>query len=111
MEDATQLVFANGEIRTRVDLRSYRLVAIKKAAYSVAARCTAILGTPDEHILPMTFLFMDGTPKTVAFEIVREFFQVALDQELREAIGEETAPLRALILAQAFSKTDLVRRR
>ena len=31
-------------------------------------------------------------------------------QELREQIGEETRAVRALILAQAFSRTDLIRR-
>jgi His-Xaa-Ser system protein HxsD len=43
-------------------------------------------------------------------EVVRQFFQELLDQELREQIAEETAPVRTLILAHAFSKADLIKR-
>jgi His-Xaa-Ser system protein HxsD len=41
---------------------------------------------------------------------MRSFFQELLDQELRERIAEETDAIRSLILAQAYSKTDLIRR-
>ena len=110
MKEVPSLQFANDEVATIVDLRSYRLVAVKKAAYVVADRCTAILGTPEGDCLPITFRFKPGTAEVAALEAVRRFFQEALDQELREAVSAETAPLRALILAQAFSRTDLVRR-
>jgi His-Xaa-Ser system protein HxsD len=52
-----------------------------------------------------------GTSESAAMEVVRQFLQEVLDQELREQVSEETAPLRALILAQAFSKSDLIRRK
>jgi len=110
MEEVASLTFARDEVATVIDLRSYRLSAVKKAAYVVADRCTAILGTPEGDRLPITFRFKPGTAEAPALEAVRRFFQEALDHELREAISAETAPLRALILAQAFSKTDLVRR-
>jgi hypothetical protein len=37
-----------------------------------------------------------------------EFCNEVLDQELRETIAEETAGIRNLLLAQAFSKTSLI---
>lgn len=103
-------IFDGTAIRTTIDLRSYRLAAVKKAAYRLAARCTAVLGTLEHEQLPIAFNFKPGTNEATAREAVRLFFEELLDQELREHVAEETAPMRALILAQAFSKTDLIRR-
>ena len=54
-------------------------------------------------------MFKAGTTSVAANEIARVFFQELLDQELREHVAEETGPVRTLIIAQAFSKTDLIR--
>ena len=103
-------MYANGAVETTVDLRTYRLAAVKKAAYRLANRCTAILGTASDETLPVSFRFRPGTSEASALDAVRAFFEELLDQELREQIGEETAPVRALNLAHAFSKIDLIRR-
>jgi His-Xaa-Ser system protein HxsD len=97
-----------GEVHLSIDLRAYRLNAVKKTAYRLADRCTAVLGAPDVDALPVTFLFKSGVSEDAAREVVRAFFEELLDQELREEIGEETGPLRALLIANAFSKTDLI---
>lgn len=104
------MMYADGAIETTIDLRTYRLTAIKKAAYRLANRCTAILGAASGDTLPVTFRFRPGTSETSAIEVVRAFFEELLDQDLREQVAEETAPMRTLILAQAFSKVDLIRR-
>lgn len=98
----------DGTIRTTIDLRVYRLTAVKKAAYRLADRLTASMASHDEHSVAVTFTFKTGTNESTAREAERLFFQELLDQELRESIAAETAPLRTLILAQAFSKTDLI---
>lgn len=85
------------------------MTAVQKSAYRLAERCTAVLGAPDANRLPITFTFRPGTVEQDALETVRLFFQELLDQELREKIGDETRAVRALIIAQAFSKTDLIR--
>ena len=85
-----------------LDLRSYRLSAIKKAGYRIAKRCTIRLSSPEGDQLPVT---LEGRSEDVS-----EFYRELLDQELRELVAEETAPLRTLILAHAFSKSDLIRR-
>lgn len=108
--DAQALSFDGTTARTTIDLRIYRLAAVKKAAYRLAARCTAVLGTPEDEKLPVTFTFKPGTDEVAGREAVRLFFEELLDQDLREHVADETAPMRALILAQAFSKTDLIRR-
>jgi His-Xaa-Ser system protein HxsD len=103
-------VFRDASIRVTIDLHVYRLTAVQKAAYRCADRCTAVLGTAEGERLPITFAFRPQVPEADALEAVRLFFQELLDQELREKIGEETRAIRALILAQAFSRTDLIRR-
>lgn len=104
------LVYDDGCIRFELDVRVYRLTAIQKAAYRLAGRCTAVIGAPGEHAVPVTLQFLAGTDSTHALSVAEEFFRELLDQELREQIGEETRPLRALILAHAFSRVDLIRR-
>ncbi|WP_394826103.1 His-Xaa-Ser system protein HxsD [Pendulispora albinea] len=99
----------DGSIQTTLDFRSYRLSAIKKAAYRFADRCTVILGAPAENGVDVTIAFKPGMSEPLAREVLRQLFQELLDQELREAIAEEIAPVRTLILAHAFSKTNLVR--
>jgi His-Xaa-Ser system protein HxsD len=93
-----------------IDLRTYRLAAVKKAAYRIADRVTVVLGVSDGERLQVEFLFTQQTSEHGAAECIRLFFEELLDQELLEHVAEETAPVRALLLAQAFSRTDLIRR-
>ena len=97
-------------VAATVDLRVYRLSAVKKAAYRIAEKCTVVLGALDGDALSLELRFAVRTSDEDAQTIERLFFQDLLDQELREQIGEETRPMRALVLAHAFSRTDLVRR-
>lgn len=108
-ETRAPFTFREGTVQVSIDLEVYRLTAVQKSAYRLAERCTAVLGTPEGNRLPVTFTFRPGTAEPDALEAVRLFFQELLDQELREKIGDETRALRALIIAQAFSRTDLIR--
>lgn len=99
-----------GHVDLSLDPKCYRLTAIQKAAYRLAERCTAVIGSPTETTIPVMLQFKPTTTEDSAKETVRLFYQELLDQELREKIGEETAPIRALILAHAFSNTDLIKR-
>lgn len=102
--------FAGGCIHAKVDVRAYRLVAVQKAAYKLAARCTVVIGAEHEQLLPIALTFGSPVAEVEARQVAQLFFRELLDQELREKIGGETAALRSLILAHAFSKTDLVNR-
>jgi His-Xaa-Ser system protein HxsD len=93
-----------------LDLQVYRLTAVKKTAYKLADRCTAVLGSIEGERMPLTIFFPPRTQESAAIEVTRLFFQELLDQELREQISDETRAIRSLILAHAFSKTDLIRR-
>lgn len=93
-----------------IDTRAYRISAVKKAAYRMASKFTAVIEVVNEERLLLVLRFKPGVTEAVAAESTRAFFHELLDQELREHVAEETGPVRALILAQAFSKTDLIRR-
>jgi len=105
MTDPTSRTFT-----VTIDLQVYRLAAIKKAGYRVADRCTVVLGVIDGNTVPVSFHIRPGVSESASKEIVRLFFEELLDQELREQVGAETDAVRALILAHAFSKCDLIRR-
>ena len=62
----------------------------------------------DEHV-DVKLQAKSSWTEPEAREVIRSFKQELLDQELREHIADETAPVRTLILAQAFSKTGLIR--
>jgi His-Xaa-Ser system protein HxsD len=93
-----------------LDLRVYSPTAVKKAAYRSAARCTVVIGSPDGDRLPVRFVFRPGTAASAAHEAVCRFHEDLVDEDLRERLNAETAPLRGLILAHAFSRTDLIQR-
>jgi His-Xaa-Ser system protein HxsD len=93
-----------------VDARVYRLAAVKKTAYRMADRFTVAIVDTSEHKHRLEARFKPGASDEQAREAVRAFHQELLDQELREQIAEETAPVRALVMAHAFSKADLIKR-
>lgn len=95
-------------IHTTIDTRLYRILAVKKAAYRIAAQCTVTLGAPESHTLPLTFSFRTGTTDTARADALRSFHEELLDEELRAQIHDETDALRALILAHTFSRTDII---
>lgn len=103
-------LFRDGAIHATVDVRLYRVTAIQKTAYRMAERCTVILGSSTGDQLPIILLFSRAVDEEQAREVARMFFQELLDQELREKISDETRAIRSLLLAHAFSKTDLIQR-
>jgi len=111
-DDDPELGFAlvDGAIALVIDVRVYRLTAVKKTAYRLADRCTAVIGALADPLVPVTLRFKPGTTEAGARETARLFFQELLDQELREQIADETSAVRTLILAHAFSKADLIKR-
>lgn len=100
-------IFHDGHVELVVDLRAYRLTAVKKAAYRLAARFTAVIGAVSESSAALRLTFPKAVTEQQALESARLFFQELLDQDLREQIAEETAPLRDVILAHAYSRTGL----
>ena len=98
----------DGCVRFRIDLRIHRPSAVKKVAYKLADRCTAVLRTVGEFEWEVALAFPIATREEVVLATARTFLQELLDQDLREEIGDETRAVRSLILAAAYSKTGLI---
>ncbi len=93
------------DILIAIDPHVYRLSAVKKAAYRIGDRCYAQIETVSDDLIQVRLKAKSETHSDQALE--GEFRNELLDQELREAIAEETAGIRNLLLAQAFSGASL----
>lgn len=58
------LVLVDGAIALMIDVRVYRLTAVKKAAYRMADRCTAMIGALADPLIPVTLRFKPGTSES-----------------------------------------------
>ena len=84
----------------------YRLSAVKKAAYKFGDRCHIQIATIEGGRIQARL-----SPKNPAEDpqyLAGEFGNEVLDQELREQVAQETAAVRDLLMAQAFSATSLI---
>ena len=102
--------FAEGMVSLQLNAQAYSLLAVQKTSYAFASRCVVIIGPATNDILPLSLVFPPTTTEAEALDVTRRFMQDLLDQELREKIGEETRAIRSLVLAHAFSRTNLIRR-
>lgn len=84
----------------------YSLSAVKAAAYRIAASAAVRIDSVDGEIT-CTLVFSKPLSAGEAADVVHQLTLEVLDQDLRESIAAETAPVRNAILAHAFSKTGL----
>ena len=94
------------EMSLEFDPVVYRLSAVKKAAYKFGNRLHIRVEIRDGGRVHAN-LRCKSDSDDLAY-LAGEFYNEALDQELREQVADETMPIRNLLLAQAFSKTSLV---
>lgn len=91
----------------KINKSIYKLVTLKKAAYRfINVFSVTFLDENDSYICLLKFT-EKYTERQVDYYI-DEYNKEILDQDLRELIKAETEPTRNLILAHAFSKTDLI---
>ena len=86
----------------------YALIALEKAVYRFSDRFTCQIETTPAG-LQVTLKPKRGDMSKETHQAALDDFQTEVqDQNLREKIKLETAPIRNLILAHAFSRTGLV---
>jgi len=85
----------------------YSIEAIKKAAYKFADRTSVVINPSYESTVTIVFNFVGRNAGGNSDQVVSDFCNELLDQDLRERIKRETEPLRNLLLAHAFSRTPL----
>jgi His-Xaa-Ser system protein HxsD len=90
-----------------LDTALYRSSAIKKAAYKFGDRCHVLIEPVDGG----TRVKVSLRPKRLLDSpqyLLGEFQNEVLDQELREVVAAETEGVRNVIIAAAFSATNLL---
>jgi His-Xaa-Ser system protein HxsD len=85
----------------------YSLEAIKKAAYKFADRASILISPGAASSVIVEFNFRGKSATDNLGQVVSDFSNELLDQDLREIVKRETVALRNLIMAQAFSRTTL----
>ncbi len=90
----------------RFSTEAFSLSAIKKAAYRFSGQCAFDLRLDGTDIV-CSLLFAEPRAAGSIAELEIGIRNEVLDQDLREAIASETAPIRNAVLAMAFSKTGL----
>ena len=91
----------------RFDNRVFSLPAVKKAAYKYINSFTADINLAGNEIV-CALMFASPANEELSSRLIEDFKKEVLDQDLREQIKTETAPIRNLIFALAFSKTGIV---
>lgn len=90
----------------RLPLDVYGEEAVLRAAHTFSGRCFVALEKEGERV--MVCRLTPRVPLENLAHIAGEFQNEVLDQVLRARIAGSTEPVRRLILAQAFSRTNLL---
>lgn len=98
----------DGSICIVFESKVYSLSAIKKAAYKFSDKAAFHFSTDKDAAVRVKLSFSEKNSPIEAKQIAGDFCNEILDQDLRETISQETEAIRALILAQAFSRTSLI---
>lgn len=96
------------EISLSIDARAYSVAAIKKAGYRLARVLTLVIDKVGEERTDVRLLLPPEADNNARERTVARFYRELGDETLREQVSAETAPIRALLLAHAFSRADLV---
>ena len=91
-----------------LSLTTYSLNAIKKACYKFSSEFSVKLEKIDDEQIKVGFEFNPKVDNEIRADLIRQFHNELLDQDLREIVFKETEGVRNLILAHAFSKTTLI---
>jgi len=93
------------DIRVEFSSSVYSLDSVKRAAYAFTGRYAFDIRTEGDEIICIATGLGVQDGDSAAF--IKCFRNAVLDQDLRESIASQTADVRNVILAHAFSKTGL----
>jgi His-Xaa-Ser system protein HxsD len=85
----------------------FSLDTVKRALYRFADRCSFDIRLLDGQI-EVTLHVASNVPCSMIDELCSRIRNEVLDQDLRDTVSKETANIRTLILANAFSNTGLI---
>lgn len=110
MLELNKLSAKSEEYLLRLSTKLYSIEAIKRVVYKFADRAAILLIPTDKpDFINLSIKRLSKSDESQALDIlIDEIKSELLDQDLREIIKRETAPLRNVIFAHAFSRTKLV---
>ena len=97
----------SGQIDLYSESNVFSLETIKRALYRFADICSFDIGLTDQQIR-VTLLLGAAANFINTDDLRARIRNEVLDQDLRDTISKETANIRTLILANAFSNTGLI---
>lgn len=98
-------MLGNSPLTVLFDPKVYCLTAVKKAAYRIGDRASSQIEILPDGNIQVVLTAKDRLP--LSGDLLSDFRDEVLDQDLRETIGAETAQIRNILLAQAFSGVSL----
>lgn len=96
-----------GQFCLKINLNIYSLEAVKKTAYKFAGRAAIRIEQDGGNSVQVVFSFPESLQTSSPDKVIADFSTELLDQDLREIVKKETVLVRNLILAHAFSRTNL----
>lgn len=97
-----------GSLSLSFDSNVYALSTVKRALYRFADLCAFDIQSVDEQIRVMVYVPIAADPMKMD-DLCYRIRNEVLDQDLRDSISKDTANIRMLILANAFSNTAFVK--
>jgi len=100
--------FDDGRIEVKIDRSLFSDDAVKAAAYRLASDCGFALSLESDTVMLVEVRFKTDYPEAKRDEMASAFLNEIIDEDLRIRVRTETEATRNLILAAAFSKTNLL---
>jgi His-Xaa-Ser system protein HxsD len=101
--------FQDGSLRLSLATELYSLDAIRRSCYWLTDRCYVFLSRSRTDTVEVTLIAKgSGAPAESTNSLAWMFLNDLIDQQLRVDIGNETAGIRELIVAQAFAEADVI---
>lgn len=108
MNAVSQAMSTGGDIELTVDARVYSVDAILKTVYKFSDRVYARVAHDRANPDLVFVALASKVAAAVSDEIEGEFWSELADQELRVRLERQFGPVRALIVAHAFSEGNLL---
>jgi His-Xaa-Ser system protein HxsD len=99
--------FEDGALRLTLSMEIYSVGAILRSCYWLTDRCYVHLFPAGNGHVEATLLAKNGEGSGTS-TIAWEFLNSLVDNQLRVSIQQETAAVREMIVAQAFSDVDVI---
>jgi His-Xaa-Ser system protein HxsD len=99
--------YEDGALRLALSLDIYSVDAILRSCYWLTDRCFVHLAPANDRHIDVTLLGKSGDELETT-HAAWQFINDLVDNQLRVSIQQETASVRQLIVAQAFSDVDVI---